>query len=205
MAPRVSGPGGGLHIIAGSARGTKLLSIPGHKIRPALARVRTSLFDILTPALADARVVDLFAGTGSVGLEAVSRGAASCLFVELDPECAAVLRRNIARLRFGARAPVLLGDALAWRPAAGDPPLDLVFVDPPYRLYGEPATRAQLRMLFDEGLAPALAPDARIVAEHPAGDRLEDELRALVLADRRRYGQTELSFFARHPAGRPSP
>lgn len=191
-------PAGGLRVLAGTARGARLFSVPGLKVRPALARVRTSLFGILTPWLDGAHALDLFAGTGSVGLEAVSRGAASCTFVERDPECAAVVRRNITKLRFTDRCTVVVGDALAYVPPAGALPLDLVFVDPPYALYGRPAERAGLRALLEDVLAPRLADGGRVIAEHPAGDPLEAGLCALVLVDRRRYGQTELSFFERN-------
>ncbi|MBI3268641.1 MAG: 16S rRNA (guanine(966)-N(2))-methyltransferase RsmD [Planctomycetes bacterium] len=195
---------GVLRILGGTAKGTRLFSVPGLKVRPALARVRTSLFGILAPDLAEARALDLFAGTGCVGLEAVSRGAASCLFVERDRECAEAIRRNLTKLRFGERCRLVVGDALRFRPGPGEAPWDLVFVDPPYRMYGDPAARAQLVELLDTGLAPDLAPGGRVIAEHPAGQSLEYELRRLVLTDRRVYGQTELSFFERNPEWRPS-
>lgn len=123
-----------MRVIAGSARGTRLLCPRGLSTRPATDRLRTSLFSTLEGTLEGARVLDLYAGSGSLGIEALSRGAASCTFVETSPEAVAVLKDNLERTRLDARARVLraeAGRALSGLKAGGEL-FDMVFVDPPF-------------------------------------------------------------------------
>ncbi|MBI2899916.1 MAG: RsmD family RNA methyltransferase [Planctomycetes bacterium] len=96
----------GVYLTGGTAKGAKLFSVPGADVRPATSRVRVSLFEILRARLPGAVAIDLFAGTGSLGLEALSRGAAFCVFFDTDPRCAEVLNRNLAKLRLADRADV---------------------------------------------------------------------------------------------------
>ena len=119
-----------MRIIAGKWRGRPLEAPPGLATRPTADRVRETLFSMLASRLGsfdDLRVADLFAGSGALGLEALSRGAASAVFVESDPAAAAAIRRNAGKL--GAPVQLLAGSALAL-PRAG--PFDLIFADPPY-------------------------------------------------------------------------
>jgi 16S rRNA (guanine966-N2)-methyltransferase len=119
-----------VRIIAGQWRGRTIDAPPGPATRPTADRVRETLFSMLASRLGsfeDLRVADLFAGSGALGLEALSRGAASATFVESDSKAAALIRRNAGKL--GATVDVLGGSALALRPA---PPFDLIFADPPY-------------------------------------------------------------------------
>lgn len=126
----VSTASGKLRIIGGSLRGSKLAvaDLPG--LRPTPDRVRETLFNWLAPVIDGARCLDLFAGTGALGIEALSRGAAEVDFVERDPRLARALRDNLARLRQSAR--VREGDGLAVLNEASVRPYDLVFVDPPF-------------------------------------------------------------------------
>src|SRR5258707_1308154 len=103
---------GGAVLTGGAARGAPLLTVPGRDIRPALPRLPTSLFEVLRPRLEGATVLDLFAGIGTMGLEALSRGAEYAVFIDSDPRCVEAVRRNLAKLRFADRAEVLPGDAL---------------------------------------------------------------------------------------------
>ncbi len=122
-----------MRIIAGQWRGRPLLAPPGETTRPTADRTRETLFSMLTSRLGafeGLAVGDFFAGSGALGLEALSRGAASCLFVERDREAAATLRTNATRLGL-ARPDIRQGDVLALGPAPA--PLDLIFMDPPYR------------------------------------------------------------------------
>jgi len=122
-----------MHIIAGERRGLKLKTLPGLTYRPTLGRVKESLFGILTPAIAEARVLDLFSGSGALGLEALSRGADSVLFVEQSPEAAKVIEQNIARAHYEERCHVHVGDFQdAGKRVASGAEFDLVFADPPY-------------------------------------------------------------------------
>lgn len=137
-----------MRIIAGEWRGRKLAAPKGEGTRPTADRARETLFAMLTSRLGDfegLQVADLFAGSGALGLEALSRGAASCLFVEQDRAAVDVIRANVAALGAGARARVEAGSVMALRAAAK--PLDLILADPPYRSgAGEVALDRLLRL-----------------------------------------------------------
>jgi len=177
-----------VRIVAGTHGGRRLTVPPGRNTRPTSDRVREALFSILEAragkgegALAGARVLDLFAGSGAFGLEALSRGAASAVFVDSARPAVEAVRANLAALCLDG--PVHRRDApAALRDAAvrGDA-YDLVFLDPPYR----PAAglAAQLR----EALPAVLAPRARVVAE---SDRRAPLALGLAVSDERRYGDT---------------
>jgi 16S rRNA (guanine966-N2)-methyltransferase len=193
-----------MRILGGTARGMALVPVKGQGTRPALARVRNSLFNILAPRLEGARVLDLFAGTGSLGLETLSRGAAHALFVDSDRWCAEAIRKSLEKLRAADRGKVLCGDVFraAWSTAVGAPPaprpaFDLVFIDPPYAFYTIPPHADRMAALAEEVLARDLAPDGRVILEHRKREGLLREPAGGRLADRREYGQTVLSFYAK--------
>ncbi len=177
-----------MRIVAGNSKGRKLIVPKGRSVRPTTDRVREALFSSLGTLVSDARVLDLFAGTGALGLEALSRGAASVVFVERDAKVRAVLERNIHALDFEVNSRLISGDSrsalkiLAREGAV----FDLVFLDPPYSEALLPATL--------EGLEKGslLVASSRIIAEHARGDipLLPNSLR---LTTTRRYGDTELS------------
>lgn len=155
MNPR---PTGTVRIIAGQLRGSKLPVPDRPGLRPTSDRVRETLFNWLQPKLPGARVLDLFAGTGALGFEAASRGAAAVRLVERDPGLAQALRDSAARLKAAAVA-VDTADALAWLRRTPDQAFDLVFLDPPFEAgLWEPAAAA---------LGPWLAPGAWIYVETP--------------------------------------
>ncbi|MEJ0016387.1 MAG: 16S rRNA (guanine(966)-N(2))-methyltransferase RsmD [Acetobacteraceae bacterium] len=140
-----------MRIVAGAWRGRSLLAPAGTATRPTADRVRQALFDMLLHApwagrdtIEDAQVLDVFAGTGALGLEALSRGAAHATFVERDRAALATLRANIAACRAAERSTVLAVDVLAGGALAG-PPAGLVFLDPPYRQDLVAAALARLR------------------------------------------------------------
>jgi 16S rRNA (guanine966-N2)-methyltransferase len=119
-----------VRVIAGSAKGTPLQAVPGSGTRPISDRVKESLFNILGAEVEGARVLDLFAGTGSVGIEALSRGAEEATFVEKHPKAASVIRANLQRTHLQGRATVVQNDV--FRFLAGPPtPFDLVYIAPP--------------------------------------------------------------------------
>jgi 16S rRNA (guanine966-N2)-methyltransferase len=156
-----------LRIIAGRHRGRRLRFPDGVDIRPTPDRVRETLFNWLQPRIDQARVLDLFAGSGALGLEALSRGAAQVTFVEKDRRAAAAIEA-IAREWQEADARVVCESAVAWlAKQGGDPPFDIVFLDPPYEsdLLAKAAAALEVR----------LAPDARIYLER----RFRDPLPAL--------------------------
>lgn len=123
----------GMRIVAGEWRGRKLAAPEGDTTRPTADRTRETLFSMLTSRLGTferLRVADLFAGSGALGLEALSRGAAHCLFVDQDPAAIRAIRRNIANLQAQSRSDVRASSVMAMGP--GKEPLDLVLLDPPY-------------------------------------------------------------------------
>jgi 16S rRNA (guanine(966)-N(2))-methyltransferase RsmD len=142
-----------MHIIAGERHGLKLRTLKGLAYRPTLGRVKESLFGILTPALPGARVLDLFAGSGALGLEALSRGAESALFVEESAAAAKLIEANIAKARYQDRSTLYVGDyrAVGKRVASGAE-FDLVLADPPY-LQGYP--EQVLELIADRELLSA--------------------------------------------------
>lgn len=178
-----------VRVIAGSAGGIPLVAVPGRGTRPTLDRVRESVFAILTPRLQGARVLDLYAGTGALGLEALSRGAASCLFVESEEAALVALRSNIERTHLAERAGMMRGRLpQALRRLTGEAPWDLVLCDPPYS--ASPWTDVL------PALEPLLAEDFVVAWEHGRRDAptLAGPYRVLRVAE---YGQTSVSFLGR--------
>jgi len=152
-----------LRVIAGQLRGKKLVTVPGRETRPTADRTRESIFNILGTAVRHAHVLDLFAGTGAFGIEALSRGADFALFIENGQEALGVLNRNIQSCRLADRARVLCWDAAGNLKglADGDRKFDLVFLDPPY---GAGMIAPALRHLADSrclALSPAGSPPLR--------------------------------------------
>ena len=169
-----------MRIVAGAWRGRTLVAPPGTSTRPTADRVRQALFDMLLHApwggrdtLEGANVLDAFAGTGALGLEALSRGAAHATFLECDRVALAALRTNVEACRAGDRASVLAGDAT--RPPPGRP-CSLVFLDPPYRQSHLSGALAAL------GRAGWIAPGAVVVGEGACDEEIE--LPATLLAER---------------------
>ncbi len=179
-----------LRLTGGTARGAKLFSIPGKDVRPALARMRTSVFEILRPRLEGARVLDLFAGTGCLGLEALSRGAEVAVFHDTDPRCLEAIGRNLKKLRFSG----MVAQVDAFGGFATDVPFDIIFVDPPYEYFV--ARADEMRRLVEGLLARAVAPDGLILVEHRPKEG-PGEVAGGRVADERRYGGTIVTFYAR--------
>jgi 16S rRNA (guanine966-N2)-methyltransferase len=180
-----------VRIIAGQRRGHKFDGPVGREIRPTSDLVREALFNILRETVEGAEVVDLFAGTGALGLEALSRGAMRALFVERDRDNVALIRRNLARLRFEDRSSVLALDAYRWartyEPPSGAPVV--VFLDPPYRDYEVRTER--LRALLQD-LRGRLTAGSTMVVE--SGRPFDPELLGdPAVWDLRRYGGTHIA------------
>ena len=185
-----------MRIVAGRHRGRRLLAPPGETVRPTSDRAREALFNILShghPAaegipFAGAAVLDAFAGTGALGLEALSRGATEAAFIEQDREALATLRRNIAALGESGRARIVSGDAT--RPPRAVSACELAFLDPPYR---SGVAAAALTALDAAGW---LTPGALAVVELAAREELTPPA-GFFLLDERVYGAARLLFLRR--------
>src|SRR5262249_49714092 len=185
-----------MRVIAGTAKGRRLVGPKTSGTRPVMDRVKTALFDILAPDILGTRFLDLFAGTGSIAIEALSRGAAHATFSELLPEALRCIQQNLTITGFSgtSHAEVLRTDAFKFLEgaAAGDRRYDIVYVAPPQ--YQGLATRAITRL----DAAPLTEPGGLVIAQiHP---REQGELQALALrwlqrTDERRYGSTLLVFY----------
>jgi 16S rRNA (guanine966-N2)-methyltransferase len=175
-----------VRVIAGTHKGRRLTAPPGSRTRPTSDRVREALFSILGARVAGARVLDLFAGSGALGIEALSRGAESAVFVDDAPAAIRAVRANLETLSLTAG--VRRADALRFLGAAsGDgAQYDLVFLDPPYRLAD------RLGGPLSEALPAVLAPGAAAVAE---SDRRAPLALDLPLHDERRYGDTLIRIY----------
>lgn len=179
-----------MRVIAGSRKGHELVAPSGLDTRPTSDRVRENVFNLIGP-VEGARVLDLFAGSGALGIEALSRGAEGAVFVERDPEAVRTIERNLDRLRLtGAR--VVRGDVLRTiaQEATAGAKYDLVLVDPPYGML----TEIQPRLA--RHLPPLLAPDGLLVVETDA--RREPEL-PLPVRTTRKYGQTRVTLYEAQP------
>ena len=182
-----------IRIISGEKRGRLLKTPEGRDTRPTSDRVKESLFNILQGRITGARILDLFAGSGSLGLEALSRGARHAVFVEKGLKAASILRGNCEGLAYGDRTEILVMDAAAavtLLAERGDS-FDVILMDPPYdRDLEETILKAvsERRMLNPEGV---------FVIEHLTGDPMPDSMEGLVRMDCRKYGNTSISFYIR--------
>jgi 16S rRNA (guanine966-N2)-methyltransferase len=170
-----------VRVIAGRLGGRTLVAPRGRSVRPTSDRVREALFSILGDIISDSDVLDLFAGSGALGIEALSRGAASAVFVDSSAASIRAVRRNLAALELDAEVRHERAEAYLQRARAARRQYDLVFLDPPYRQAGA------LGRAISVALAPVLAPDARVVTESDRRAPLELEL---PLVTQRRYGDT---------------
>ncbi len=174
-----------MRVIGGSAGGLLLVAPKDPQTRPIADRVKETLFAILGERVADARAVDLYAGTGAIGIEALSRGAAHATFVEHGREALLAIRENLARTDMTARASVHAGDVAAFLAADSHDTFDLAFMDPPY------AERAILAPL--ERLVPRLVPGATVVVKHFWRTPIP-HVPGLARWRERRFGETGLTF-----------
>ena len=181
-----------MKVVAGEARGRRLSVPPGRTVRPTPGRVREALMSALQQLIPEARVLDLFAGSGSLAIEALSRGARDAVLVDRDRGAVRVVARNLEACGLSARARILRGDALASleRLEATGERFDLVFLDPPYA--SELAARALGRLAG----SPLLAEGARLVVEHAPGEEPDPPPRGLELLRTVVYGDTCLSYLA---------
>lgn len=187
-----------LRVISGSARGRKLKLVPGDTTRPIMDRVKEALFNILGRRVLDAHMLDMFAGTGSVGIEALSRGAAHCLFLDLERRAVETIQANLALCGFTDRATVRRADAFAVLRATPTP-CDLVYIAPP-----------QYKTLWLDALKAVDAspgwvkPGGVLVVQIDPTERQSVALQHFTAYDERTYGSTLLWFFQPNQSDHPS-
>jgi 16S rRNA (guanine(966)-N(2))-methyltransferase RsmD len=180
-----------MRVIGGERKGRRLLVPKGQTVRPTAARVKDSLFNILPHDFTDMKVLDLFAGSGNLSIEALSRGATKAVLVDASARAAAAIRENLRRLELTPLTEVWVAPvtrALKSLTKRGER-FDRVFLDPPYdRGLVEPSLKALARgdLLSDSGI---------VVAEHSTRESVGPRYGSLILNDQRRYGDTLLSFF----------
>ncbi|HVB99699.1 MAG TPA: 16S rRNA (guanine(966)-N(2))-methyltransferase RsmD [Candidatus Dormibacteraeota bacterium] len=187
-----------MRIVAGKY-GSRHLKSPGKlRLRPTSDRLRETLFDILGPQVESARFIDAYAGTGAVGIEALSRGAQRAIFLEIAKGAAALIRENLEMLGAGADAEILHGDALRGlaRLHARGERADFIFLDPPYE-----DAEAYRRALEFLGHSAPLAPRGAIVIEHASTFALPEFIGKIECARRVHQGDATLSFYRLMPGG----
>ena len=184
-----------MRVIAGQAKGKKLLFpklSKDKRLRPLTGRAKEALFNIIAAKNPDSRFLDLFAGTGSVGIEALSRGASLAIFVESDRKIVQTLRENLAIAGFTDRAEVYCLDAIKAVNVIdrSEGKFDVIFIGAPY---GSPALEGTLNAISGSGIVDR---DGMIIAEHSFRDRISDSYGKLVRFRDARYGDTVLSFYS---------
>jgi 16S rRNA (guanine966-N2)-methyltransferase len=183
-----------MRVIGGTFRSRLIQAPPGPATRPTSDRLRETLFNILAPRIAGARFLDLYAGSGAVGIEALSRGAAEVVFVERGTPALKALRANLAGLGITLGAQVVSETVARYlRQSASEVPFDLVFLDPPYDAAREYAVALSA---LGGAAAATLASNGLVVAEHFRKDHLDDQYATLHRTRLHQQGDAALSFYA---------
>lgn len=181
-----------MRVIAGSAGGVRL-AVAKTRVRPTMDRVKAAIFSSLGDAIIDARVLDLFAGSGALGIEALSRGAASVFFVEQDRQSIEAIESNLAKTKLDGR--VRRQEVFEFlRGSFGSERFRIIFADPPYEKT-KSGKRFTEKLLANEALARLLEPDGIFVLEKRPGERLP-ETKLWNVVRRRKYGATEVLFLS---------
>lgn len=187
-----------MRIIAGKARGHKLITPKDFNIRPTTDRVKESVFNIIQDYIYDSIVVDLFAGTGNLGIEALSRGAQKVYFIDRCKESIKIIKENLTKTKFTMKAEVLLEDTITGlnKLCHKDVQADVIFMDPPYNK-GLPAVI--LEKIDEKGL---LHSSGIIVVEHSKEEKLPEEFNNIICIRKKDYGRISVSFYKEKEAAR---
>jgi 16S rRNA (guanine966-N2)-methyltransferase len=184
-----------MRVIAGSAGGIRL-AVPKRGVRPTMDRVKGAIFSSLGDAVVEARVLDLFAGSGALGIEALSRGASSVVFVEEDGQSAEIIERNLAKTKLKGR--IRQQDAFDFLGhASGSELFDIVFADPPYEKT-EKGERFTEKLLANEELPQLMDADGILVLEKWPAEAVP-QMKQWLLVRQKTYGATEVLFLSRSP------
>lgn len=175
-----------MRVITGSARGRRLETLPGDDVtRPTTESVKEALFSMIQFDIEGKKVLDLFAGSGQLGIEALSRGASECVFVELDKNARAVVERNVSKCGFSGVSRVIPANAENY--AASCPAFDIVFLDPPYN--------KGLVMKVLPLLESRVSENALIVCETASAEELPQNIGSLIAIRNKRYGKTRITLY----------
>ena len=178
-----------MRVITGSAKGKPLATLPGEDIvRPTSQRVKEAMFSAIQFEIEGRGALDCFAGCGQLGIEALSRGAPRCVFLEKDAKAAECIQKNLERCGLGERARLIPGDALRFLQRAGED-FDLIFLDPPY---GDGLLRQAIPLA-----AERLAPDGLLLCEAPSGESLPEIMGDTALRKSYRHGKTTVHLYRR--------
>lgn len=180
-----------MRVIAGEARGHKLDTLKGNATRPTMDKVKGAVFNMIADSVCDSRVLDLFAGSGALGIEALSRGARSAVFVDKSRESVGIIKKNLAHTKLEGRSTVMNCDAheAVLKLEREKLKFDIIFMDPPYN-----KKIAQKALIFLESNV-ILEDDAMIIVEHSRDDELPEEVGRFRKIKFRQYGITIISFY----------
>lgn len=180
-----------MRIVAGEAKNKRINSQKGHGVRPTLERVKESLFGIITPYIEDSIFLDLYGGTGSVALEALSRGAKRAIIIEKNEVALRVIIENVNYLGFQDKCRAYRNEALRAIEILANKreTFDIIFIDPPYK---DMVCVATIEKVISQGI---LKDGGLIIAEHFIAEDMPDEIGPLKKADERKYGSTVLTFY----------
>ena len=180
-----------MRVITGTAKGKKLLTPKDERVRPTTDRIKETLFNIISPYVRDAVLIDCFAGTGGVGIEALSRGARQAYFIDNHRESIELIKKNLKIARLEEKATTLPVEvSVALRSLAHkNIKADIIFMDPPYHL------NIISRLIETIGQKNLLAEDGIIIAEHDNTIELKDQIGSFIKVDQRVYGTTIMSYY----------
>ncbi len=185
-----------MRIIAGQAKGRKIKSLEGRKVRPTSDRVKEAVFSMLGFAVSGGRVLDLFAGTGNLGLEALSRGASMVTFIDNNTDACNVIKHNVKLLGFEEQAEVYLTDAFKAVKKFGsmDKKYDIIFIDPPYgdNIYNKIVSDLVREDIIDE--------NGMVILEHSSHYHPEENFKGMAMLKRKKYGNTSVTIYIKEDA-----
>lgn len=177
-----------MRVITGSARGRRLKTLEGNDVRPTTDRVKEAVFSVIQFDIEGRRFLDLFAGSGQMGIEAISRGAREAVFIDSSAASVAAVRDNLRTCGFNGSAVVVQGDAMAYlNPRAGRPEFDFAFLDPPY---GKGILQTVLSVV-----ASVMKPGGAIICECPLEEAMPERVGDFVVFREYRYGKIKVTFY----------
>jgi 16S rRNA (guanine966-N2)-methyltransferase len=181
-----------LRIIAGEFKGKKLIPIKGAKIRPTSDKIKAAIFNILGSSVKDKKILDLFSGTGALGIEAVSRGARFCVFIDNDKYSLSIVNKNVKLCRIQNRTRIIKKDIVSSDKIIdyANYPFDILFLDPPYKENIIDSVIKKIGKTIFEDLK------VTIIAEHSIKIKPSEIIAPFILYDIRKYGKTAVSFFS---------